>query len=201
MTKSDFIEKYKISDAEPLDPSKKSIPAESFSIAIAEFMEAKFDGVVRVKCDDISPQAIMVCSDYVAYFFKKLLTAIYGRTIIDMHIFSDEEGLNLNITCNGELPLSDAEFRNIVRLARNGGFQVFSEDYPNSLSSLSLFVVFHPRIAKRVYAVTIRDGKHIMLSKLNEIFHCGELADAEADTSFTQFRPLEKATKRKRKKK
>ena len=125
MTQNEFIKYYSIADAEPVDPSKKAIPAESFSSAIEEFVNQRFPAAVRVKCGNVTAQSILVCCEYVAYFFKTLITDIYGRVMLNIEIHSDGKGLYVDIHTDGELPLTDKELRQLIRLARNGGFEFY----------------------------------------------------------------------------
>lgn len=187
MTKKEFIEKYSISDTLPVDPSKKALPAESFATAITEFMENKFRGAIKVSQESISAQSILVCAEYVALFFKMLLTYVYGRVMLVMEISSDQSGLNINIHAEEDLPLTDSEMREIIRLARNGGFDIHPDD-----RCIKLFAGFEPTIARRIYAVTIVDGKRIMLGKMVEIFCRGELMNIDPKPTPKMPKPIEK---------
>ena len=187
MTKKEFIEQYSISDTLPVDPSKKTLPAEAFATAITEFMEKKFRGAVKVSQDSISAQSILVCAEYVALFFKMLLTYVYGRVMLIMEISSDQSGLNIHIRAEEDLPLSDIEMRELIRLARNSGFDIRPDD-----RSIKLSTGFAPTIARRIYAVTIVDGKRIMLGKMVEIFCQGELINVDPKPAPKMPKPIEK---------
>ena len=174
MTKNEFIKHYSITDTTPIDPSRKSLPAEAFSSAIAEFMEERFGGAVKVRCDTISAQAILVCAEYAAFFLKTLLTDVYGRAFLNIDIKSDESGLHIVIGAEDKLPVSEQEMRELIRLARNAGFEISCDS-----GTIMLSVAFSPATVRRVYAVSIFDGKRVMLGKLVEIFCHGELMSAE----------------------
>lgn len=195
MTKKEFIAQHDIADAMPIDPSRKTLPAESLSFGILEFMEYKFSGIVKVSCDNISAQSVSVCADYLAYFFKTLLTDIYGRVHLNMDITSDEKGLNLMIESDAPLPLTDSEVRELIRLARNGGFEILPDT-----DSIRLTVGFSPVSYRRVYATTIRDGRRIMVGKLIEIFCHGELMNTDPPPPRKMPKPLEKRPSRRKKK-
>ena len=187
MTKKEFIEQYSISDTLPVDPSKKTLPAEAFATAITEFMEKKFRGAIKVSQETISAQSILVCAEYVALFFKMLLTYVYGRVMLIMEISSDHSGLNIHIHAEGDLPLSDSEIRELIRLARNGGLDIRLDD-----GCIKLSAGFAPTIARRIYAVTIVDGKRIMLGKMVEIFCQGELMNVDPKPTSKMPKPIEK---------
>lgn len=193
MTKKEFIHQHEIANAAPIDPSRKALPAEAFSSAIAEFMEKKFCGAVRVECDNISAQSILVCAEYAAFFFKTLLTDIYGRVLLTVNIQSDGDGLHIFISSDEGLPLSDSEMRRLIRLARNAGFEIRPES-----SSIELSVGFSPAAVRRVYAVSIMDGRRIMLGKLVEIFCHGELINPDPKPLPPPPPPIKKRPSRKK---
>lgn len=199
MTKREFVKKYRLSDAFPIDPSKKAIPAEAFSVAISEFMEDRFEGVVNVICKNVCAHSIFICSEYVAYFFKMLIADVYGRQLLKMSIFSDEKKLNIEITAEEALPLADAELRELVKLARNGGFEILIENYPEVVDKIKLTVDYYPTIPKRIYAVSIKDGRRIMLGKMDEIFSLGEPMNTEPLPKRPQPKPITKRPLKKEK--
>ena len=194
MTQNEFIKYYSIADAEPVDPSKKAIPAESFSSAIEEFVNQRFPAAVRVKCGNVTAQSILICCEYVAYFFKTLITDIYGRVMLNIEIHSDGKGLYVDIHTDGELPLTDKELRQLIRLARNGGFEFYPEE-----NGIRLSTGFTPTVARRVYALSIADGRRIMVGKMVEIFSCGELLNTDP-TPRPEPKPITKKVKNRKSK-
>ena len=192
MNKLDFINLYKISDATPLDPTRKSIPSEAFSTAIEQFLDERFVGAIRVRTGIISAQPIMICAEYIAYFFKVLLSDIYGRVFLNTRIDTDEQGLKITISADEDLPLTDSEMRNLIRLARNAGFEIKPDK-----KSIYLSTNFSVAATRRVYAVSIMDGRRIMLGKLVEIFCHGELMSAEPKAREPMTQPIKPKTKSK----
>lgn len=174
MNKGEFIKQHEISDACPIDPTRKALPAEAFSSAICDFLENRFAGAIKARAEIISAQPILISADYAAYFFKMLLTYIYGRSFLNAYFESDKNGFHILINADEELPLSDSEQRELIRIARNAGFEI----YPES-TSLKLTAKFSVAALHRVYAVSIYDGKRIMLGKLVEIFYHGEPLSAD----------------------
>ncbi len=175
MTRMDFIMKYEITDAVPIEPSRRAIPAEAFSSALCDFLDNRFAGAIRTRSELISAQPILVSAEYAAYFFKTLLTDIYGRVFLQANIESNEKELCIIISADEALPLADSERRNLIRLARNAGFEIWPDE-----KSLKLTVGFSSVMVRRVYAVSIMDGKRFMLSKLIEIFYSGKPITSEA---------------------
>ena len=170
MDKIEFNSTYSISDANPINPAHEILSTDGFASAIEEFINEGFGGIAHVDSDVYSGSSVLCCTDYVAYFFTTLLADVYGRVFIEIKIRLDEEYLKVTVEPSEPLPLTDEEIRNLVRIARNAGFKV-----------LFLEGIFHMKLKfsdaslRRVYAVSPRDGRHIMLYKMGEIFHCGAL--------------------------
>lgn len=168
MIKNEFISKYQFSDAVPMDPTLRTVPAEAFAEALEEFMNDRFRGIARVKTDIISAEAVLVSAEYAAYFFKMLLTYVYGRVFLNIDASSDRHGLIMLITAEEDLPLTDSELRFLIKTARNAGMEI----YPDG-RKIKLILKFSRAASHRVYAVSVGDGRRVMLGKLNEIFYCG----------------------------
>lgn len=193
MTKKEFIQYYSIADAEPIDPSRRALPAEAFSAALIEFMENRFPSVVRVSCEKISAQSVLLCAEYVAAFFKSLITYVYGRAVINIDIVTDNDHLILYITADGGLPITDSELRSLVKLARNGGFEFYLTG-----DSIKLTASFSPTAVRRVYAVNIVDGRGVMLGKLVEIFCYGDLINPDPPPPRPMPEPIRKRTRKRK---
>ena len=170
MDKIEFNSTYNISDAKPLNPAHVILSADGFATAIEEFINEGFGGIAHVDCDVYSGSSVLCCTDYVAYFFKTLLADVYGRVFIEIKIHLEEDHLKIIVEPSDELPITDEELRNLVRIARNAGFKTLYLD-----GKFHMKLNFSDASMRRVYAVSPRDGRHIMLYKMGEIFHCGAL--------------------------
>lgn len=179
MTKREFINHYEIKDAMPVDPAKKLVPAESFYSALCEFLEQRFYGAVKIESRNISARSVLICADYAAYFFKMLLTYVYGREMLYITADSDDEKLSIIILSESDLPLTSGETRSLIRLARDAGMDIYPE-----ARSIRLTLSFSAALTKRVYAISVGDGKLAMLGKLSEIFYCGEPMNENAFTGL-----------------
>ena len=195
MTKQDFIDQYEIKDALPVDPSRRVIPADALYSALCDFLEERFRGAVYAKKEPATAQSVLICAEYLAFFFKTLITDVYGRVMLNIRAESDNNFLYLVIDADNELPLTESELRSLVRLARNAGMEIQPDK-----CSLRLSVEFSPAAVHRVYAITIADGRRIMLGKLNEIFYCGEPLSEDASTCLLTERQKRDTKKRRRNK-
>ena len=191
MTKQEFINKYGISDAMPITPSKKGIPAEALSCALSEFFSHKFPGVIRVDVDEVSAQSVMINAEYLAYFFKLLLSDLYGREMLCLAISCDKKELYLNISAESTLPISESEERDLIRHARNAGFRIYPEG-----NGFLLTAPFSPAMIRRVYAISVFDGRRAMIGKLVEIFCHGELMSATPPPRPKMPEPIKRQTKK-----
>lgn len=169
MTKAEFIEQYKIKNALPFDPSKKALPAEGFAMALSDFLSERFRGAVIIEYGSVSARDILISAEYAAYFFKILLTDLYARQILTVRISSDEKNLTISVRADEPLLLTEGEWRDLIRLARNGGMEIYPEEL-----GFRLTAGLSPAMIRRIYAVSVVDAKRVMLGKLSEIFFCGE---------------------------
>lgn len=164
--KNKFISQYELSEAMPMDPTTRTVPAEAFALAVEEFMEDRFRGIMRVRItSNISSNAILVSAEYAAYFFKMLLTYIYGRTFLNIDISCDKQNLILMVSADDKLPLTESEMRFLIKTARNAGMEIYPVE-----NEIKLTISFSKAAPYRVYAISVGDGKRVMLSKFNEMF-------------------------------
>ena len=192
MNKKDFVTEYNIRDAVPLDPSSRVLPAEGFALAIEEFINEKFRGAARAHSRVSSYGGVLVSAEYAAFFFKTLLAEIYGRCFLEINLTSDNDKLTILIEADGALPLTDSQMRNLIKIARNAGMKIEVEE-----QAIRLSLLFSDAAIRRVYAISVNDGRGIMAGKLQEIFYCGELYQCEdKPSSSTHAEPKKKSAKK-----
>ena len=174
MNKQEFIKEYRIKDAMPIDPSLRVLPAEGVAEAIEEFINERFRGVAHAANSVFCYGGVLICPDYLAYFFKTLLTEIYGRCLVEISITNDNERFCIMAETDEEIPLSEIAQRNLIRIARNAGAKASLSE-----KAIKLSYKFDDAAIRRVYAISVNDGRRTMLSKLGELFYCGEELDSE----------------------
>lgn len=172
-TKRDFIKEYNLSNAVPIDPSLKVLPAEGFALAIEDFINERFRGIAKARARVASYSGVLVSAEYVALFFKMLLAEIYGRCFLNISLSNDNDNLTILIEPDSPLPIDDSQMRSIIKATRNGGMKIYFED-----DKIRLTLTFSDAAIRRVYAISVIDGRNIMLAKLSEIFFCGEEYDS-----------------------
>ena len=120
-----------------------------------------------------SYSGVLVSAEYIALFFKMLLAEIYGRCFLNISLSNDNDNLTILIEPDSPLPIDDSQMRSIIKAARNGGMKIYFED-----DKIRLTLTFSDAAIRRVYAISVIDGRNIMLAKLSEIFFCGEEYDS-----------------------
>ena len=166
MQKHEYIEHHRLSNVTPHDPSGKILPVRAFTESIEEFLNEHFKGSLKVTNKAHKEEFISLSPEYAALFFKTLLCYIYGRVFLNITISAEPQGIILDIEANDDLPLTDIEKRQLIKIARK--------------SAINLSLKYAQSKRYRVYAIS--DGKHRMLAKLGEIFFGGEQIIKSDDT-------------------
>ena len=165
MNKQEFIKLYKLSDAVPIDPSGKTIKGAALAEAISEFINDNFKGVARVDADVKSTGSVMICAEYTAFYFKTLLSFLHGRVYMNMQILEDDHSLQIIISTDEDMPLTFEERRYLIKLARNAGMEIYPEG-----KEIKLSLLYSDAARHGVYAISVADGKRVLLGKFYEIF-------------------------------
>ena len=130
-----FIDAYSISDATPQRINITVYAAISFAIGTKEFIEENFRGLAEVECEVSSNLSIMISAEFAAYFFKKLLSLIYGKTFVRIRVFTDYTRLNVEIVSPSTLPIARRDMNELIRQARSAGFDVYAADRSISIAA------------------------------------------------------------------
>ena len=165
MNKQEFIKQFKLSDAVPVDPSSKSIRTEAFAEAISEFINDNFRGIAEVEAGVKSAHSVMICAEYTAFYFKTLLSFLHGRVYLNIQISDDKDALKIKISSKEAMPLSFEESNYLIKLARNAGMEIYPED-----REIRLTLCYSETALHGVYAISVADGKRILIGKFCEIF-------------------------------
>ena len=165
MNKQEFIKQYKLSDAVPIDPSSKTITGAAFAEAISEFINDNFRGIAEVGADIKSTGSVMICAEYTAFYFKTLLSFLHGRVYLNIKIFEDNDALRISISSDDDMPLTFEESNYLIKLARNAGMEIYPEG-----KEIKLSLLYSDAARHGVYAISVADGKRVLLGKFYEIF-------------------------------
>lgn len=176
MQKQEYISSHGFSDALPQDPSGQILPAVAFAEAIEEFLCDHFRGSVAVKSNFTSTSLVYITPEYAALFFKMLLCYVYGRVFLSINIDDTPNGLVIEVASDSDIPLSDEEFREIIRVARNARMQI-------GLTRQKITLTLQHTVGKRHRVYAISDAKMRVLSKLGEIFFCGPAYNEDTDNA------------------
>ena len=149
----------------PVDPSSKSIRTVAFAEAISEFINDNFRGVAEVETNTTSMQSVMICAEYTAFYFKSLLSFLHGRVYLKIRIYDDNGTLRIQITSDEDMPLTFDESNYLIKMARNAGMNIHPE-----ASEIRLSLRYSDAACHGVYAISVADGKRILIGKFCEIF-------------------------------
>ncbi len=166
MRKTDFYSKYRISEVKPVDVARRTVSASDFAKATSEFLNGNFRGLCSVN-SDISESGniyIVVSEDGAAYFFKIMLSYIKADRYVDIDIKIVEDELRVSISSDGHLPFDKSDGLELIRLARQAGFNVNISD-----ELMTLRTVANCSMTFKVYAVS----RQRFASKYHEIFYTG----------------------------
>lgn len=163
--KNNFIINHKISDSRPSDPVARVFLGLYFAEAVDEFLSNNFKGCIRVNRSKFDNESVLVCGDYVAYFFKLLLTSVYGRVLLNMDISSGNQELVMSIEAAEVLNIADSELRQIIKTARNAGMNIAISD-----RGMTLTLKYKDAQIHKVYAISPEDGKRYVAESFSEIF-------------------------------
>ncbi len=169
MNKQEFIEKHGLSDAKVIDPLYHLMILSSVSRGLKEFLNTNFGGALEVSERVNSGKCVLICTEYFSMFFKTLLTDIYGRVFLRIHIEAAESGAVISILSDEAIPLTFEESCALIKLARNAGMEIYPEE-----KEIRLTIEYTDAGLHSIYAISASHGMRTMLAKLNEIFYCGE---------------------------
>jgi hypothetical protein len=165
MDQNNFIERYSISDAVPREIKKSVYTTTVFSQSVSEFIEENFKGLAEVECCTSTNLSIMVSEDYSAYFFKKLLSYVYGKNFVKISFFTDDNQFNVEISSGTPLQISHQHMNDLIRQARNAGFEVHSID-----GSVTLATPILKEVTLSVYAIPAVRSVQIIKQSFIDIF-------------------------------
>ncbi len=166
MRKTSFYSKYRISDAKPIDVTRRTVSATDFSRATSSFLNDNFRGLCEVSSDipETGNVYIIVSEDQTAYFFKIMLSYIEPEKSVAIKIKLAENELTVEIGSDGHLPFDPKDGLELIKLAKQAGFTVnISNDAILLRTAAKYSMTF------KVYAVSM----HKFSSKYHEIFYNG----------------------------
>ena len=164
--KSLFYKDYKISDSKPLDIARHYIRVSTVCQTVAKFLDDEFAGLFRLSYEPVFDKSLSVkiCEDQLAYFFKQLLAAVYGRQSVAVDMKLGKNGFLIIISSEGHLPINPEEMQTLVGIAARIGMSCETENDTLTLRA-SLF---------RVSYASLRSiSSDILKAKFVEIFFTG----------------------------
>lgn len=165
MNSTEFSAAHSITDAAPQRIKKNAFTTKAFAKCVKEFIEQNFAGLAEVECDIPVNLWILISSDYAAYFFKKLLTDIYGRIFLKISLLTDEKQLTITIKSDSPFPLDYYKTNELIRQARNAGCEILSAD-----EGFVMTIPILKEASLSVYAIPVDHCAQIIKRSFNNIF-------------------------------
>ncbi len=150
MKKSQFKEKYGISDLKPLTISRHPLFCADIANTTGRFIEDNFKGLCEVTSFiPFSTSYVIISEEQLVCFFRELLECVYGKNMIKIAVEMDEDYLNIVVTAEGELPIECLDANSLVRRAKLAGFKVELSD-----TTLRLYIKHRHTAHYKVYAIS-----------------------------------------------
>lgn len=121
MKRSEFTKKHKLSQNLPTALDTTKISASNFAKSLSLFLNESFYGAVDIDVEGVLEENsfLVIYSEYVAYFFKLLLTFLHGTEILYIKMYCSENNtLVIKIDSPGFKNLTREEQYDVIRTAR-----------------------------------------------------------------------------------
>lgn len=121
MKRSEFTKKHKLSPNVPTSLEATRISVSNFTKSISDFLNESFYGAVEIDVARALEENsfITIYSEYIAYFFKLLLTFLHGTEVLYIKMYCDENNmLVIKIDSPGFKDMTREELYDIIRTAR-----------------------------------------------------------------------------------
>lgn len=166
MDKREFIEKYHFENATPFSPERFLIATDSFVEVLDDFLRKNFSELIELKSDIRNTKKISVSPEYTAFFFKLLLFYVRARAFVRVEALDLADEFGINITIDRPVELEMREECDIIKTARNAGYEFIPLE-----KGFSLRVKYTEEFRMRVYAKSLTVAQ--FFHSLNEIFFVG----------------------------
>lgn len=164
MEKQIFKKKYGIGDHVVENIGKCEIPVRDFADAIEEFLFKNFRGLVEVTGCDLPLDNIIISPEYVAFFFKELLSDIHGRGLLKIGMMKEDREYTLSFYMPKGVELDFYETNDLIRIARQAGFEVYFND-----GTMDLTITLKESFSRSIYAISF-SRKPAMVMTLKNMF-------------------------------
>lgn len=122
MKRSQFISNYKISKDVPINIDSKIFSVQDFTREAKSFLYDNFEGLFNIETDIEILQHVKLPLNYLIYFFKLLAIDVHAKALINVKFSCDYENFFIQISAEGGLPIEENELRQLIRAARDAGF-------------------------------------------------------------------------------
>lgn len=127
-----------ISESEPTNLTISSFTASQVARGATEFLDDNFSGAVSYEIDLKTHTCVMLSPDGLAYFFKYLLNAIFGNTVVNISFSETDTDFLITTEWKCHRELLPEELHELKMIAYAAGFNtIFSSRGDMRLITLS----------------------------------------------------------------
>ena len=130
MKQNDFTIRKNLSFRKPTCFTSEMFPIHDFASDICAFLNDNFEGYVEASesVDPFITGYVSVCADYIAYFFKTLVSYCGDLGALRLHIeVIEERKIVIRVVSSAFDSLTVDELRDVIRAAKNTGFILTSD--------------------------------------------------------------------------
>ena len=130
MKKNDFTLNQGLSFRRPERFTAETYSITAFATDVCAFLNDNFNGFVDV-CETVGPFSsgyISLCTDYIAYFFKSIISYCGGVDTITVRIeVTADSKMLISVRSAAFASLTSDELRDIIRAAKDTGFIITTD--------------------------------------------------------------------------
>ena len=130
MKKNDFTLSKKLSFRKPSSFTAETFTINNFATDVCSFLNDSFKGYVDASesVGSFDVGYISICTDYITYFFKALVSYCGGVDTLFVHIETTADlKIHISVRSSAFASLTNDELRDVIRAAKDTGFIITTE--------------------------------------------------------------------------
>ena len=113
-----------ISEGYPLRFNLTSCASSGIVSGMEEFLSENFRGAITFKNSNNALSYLTISPDGLAYFFKVLLNAIFGNSVVNIHFYSEKTEFRIHVSWKYNREFTEDELAELNGTAYLSGFSV-----------------------------------------------------------------------------
>ena len=132
---------FLISSGFPSNLTLKTVKATDILVSSSDFFNENFRGAIAFDIDPYVPGYTDISADGFAYFFKVLLNAVFGESVVRISSAADAKVLTLFVDWKTKTEISSQDLAELKTTARLSGFDftiLKNQDFTRATITLNL---------------------------------------------------------------